>query len=88
LVFGGFVWALATLGLWRSGWIAWLFLVFVVSAGGLAVVLVRWPSLLYVAVAVLLHGTLLALLLSRADVALHPTRPSALPRVVQSNATR
>jgi len=65
LVFGGSVWALATLGLWRSGWISWLFLVFVVSAGGLAVVLVRWPSLLYVGVAVLLHGTLLALLLSR-----------------------
>jgi len=65
LVFGGSVWALATLGLWRSGWFSWLFLVFVVSAGGLAVVLVRWPSLLYVAVAVLLHGTLLALLLSR-----------------------
>jgi hypothetical protein len=65
LVFGGSVWALATLGLWRSGWIAWLFLVIVVSAGGLAVVLIRWPSSLYVACAVLLHGTLLALLLSR-----------------------
>jgi hypothetical protein len=64
LVFGGSVWALATLGLWRSGWIAWLFLVIVVSAGGLAVVLVRWPSSLYVVCAVLLHGTLLALLLS------------------------
>ena len=65
LVFGGSVWALATLGLWRSGWISWLFLVLVVSAGGLAVVLIRWPSPLYVACAVLLHGTLLALLLSR-----------------------
>jgi len=65
LVFGGSVWALATLGLWRSGWISWLFLVLVVSAGGLAVVLIRWPSPLYVGCAVLLHGTLLALLLSR-----------------------
>jgi hypothetical protein len=65
LVFGGLVWVLATLGLWRSSWIAWLFLVVVVSAGGLAVMLIRWPSSLYVASAVLLHGTLLALLLSR-----------------------
>jgi hypothetical protein len=65
LVFGGSVWALATLGLWRSSWIAWLFLVVVVSAGDLAFMLIRWPSSLYVASAVVLHGTLLALLLSR-----------------------
>jgi hypothetical protein len=65
LVFGGSVWAFATLGLWRSSWTAWLFLVVVVHAGSLTFMLVRWPSSLYVASAVLLHGTLLALLLSR-----------------------
>jgi len=65
LVFGGSVWALATFGLWRSRWIAWLFLVVVISAGDLAVMLIRWPSSLYLASAILLHGTLLALLLSR-----------------------
>jgi len=79
LVFGGAVWALATLGLWRASWIAWLFLVIVVSVGDLAFMLIRWPSSLYVATALLLHGTLLALLLSR------PTRRytrRSRPRVV------
>ena len=65
LVFGGAVWALATFGLWRSSWIAWLFVVVVVSVGDLAFILIRWPSSLHVAAAVLLHGTLLALLLAR-----------------------
>ena len=66
LVFGGSVWVLATLGLWRSSWIAWAFLVVVVSAGDVAAMLIRPPSSLYVVCALLLHGTLLALLLSRA----------------------
>jgi hypothetical protein len=65
LVFGGAVLALATVGLWRSGWIAWLFLVVVVSAGSLAAVFIQWPSSRIVADAVLLHGAMLALLLSR-----------------------
>ena len=58
-------WALATFGLWCSSWIAWLFVVVVFSVGDLAFMLIRWPSSLRVAAAVLLHGTLLALLLSR-----------------------
>ena len=65
LVFGGSVWGLATLGLWRSSWVAWLFLVIVPSASNLVFMLIRWPSSLYVASAVILHGTLLALLLAR-----------------------
>ena len=64
LVFGGSVLALATLGLCLASWLAWVFLVIVISVGDLAFMLVRWPSSLYVAGAVLLHGTLLALLLS------------------------
>ena len=65
LVFGGSVWGLATLGLWRSSWVAWLLLVIVISASNLLYVLLRWPSSLHVATAVILHGTLLALLLAR-----------------------
>lgn len=65
LLFGGSVWGLATLGLWRSSWVAWLFLVIVISVGPLVFMLIRWPSSLYVASAVTLHATLLAMLLSR-----------------------
>jgi hypothetical protein len=64
LVYGGSLLAFATVGLWRSVWIAWLFLVVVVGAGGLAAALLRWPSSWAVA-GVLLHGAMLALLLSR-----------------------
>ena len=64
LVYGGSLLALSTVGLWRSVWIAWLFLVVVVGAGGLAAALLRWPSS-WVVAGVLLHGTMLALLVSR-----------------------
>jgi hypothetical protein len=64
LVYGGLLLAFSTVGLWRSVWIAWLFLVFVVGVGGLAAALLRWPSSWAVA-GVLLHGTMLALLVSR-----------------------
>jgi len=64
-VFGGTVWGLATLGLRRSSWVARLSLVLVISASNLLYVLLRWPSSLHVATAVILHGTLLALLLAR-----------------------
>ena len=65
LVFGGTVWGLATLALWRSSWVAWLFLVMIPSASNLVFMLTRWPSSLHVASAVMLHGTLLALLFAR-----------------------
>jgi hypothetical protein len=64
LVLGGLLLTLATVGLWRSVWVAWLFLVVVVGAGSLAVLLVRWPSSSVIAFALPLHGTMLALLLS------------------------
>jgi hypothetical protein len=80
LVFAGSVWGLATLGLWRSSWGAWLFLVTVVSASSVVFMLIRWPSSLYVASAVILHGTLLALLLSRPTRRYtRPGRPRFLP---------
>ena len=48
LVFGGSMWAFATLGLWRSSRIARLFLFIVVSVGDLAFMFVRSPASRYV----------------------------------------
>jgi hypothetical protein len=64
LLGGGSVLALATLGRWRALWVAWLFLVFV-GAGSLVFLLVRWPSWWLAGAALVVHGTMLALLLAR-----------------------
>jgi hypothetical protein len=68
LVYGGLVLVLASFGLVRGVWLAWLFLT-VVAAGDVALALLHWPAW-WIAV-VLINGTMLALLLAR------PTRQHA-----------
>lgn len=61
LVSGGPVLVLASLGLVRGVWLAWLFLT-VVAAGDMALALLHWPA--WWIEVVLINGTMLALLLS------------------------
>jgi hypothetical protein len=68
LVYGGLMLVLASFGLVRGVWLAWLFLT-VVAAGDVALALLQWPA--WWIEVVLINGAMLALLLSR------PTRRHA-----------
>jgi hypothetical protein len=68
LLYGGLMLGLASFGLVRGVWLAWLFLA-VLAAGDLVVLLLHWPAGWIVSV--LINGTMLDLLLTR------PTRRHA-----------
>jgi hypothetical protein len=62
LLYGGFLLVLASVGLVRGVWLAWLFLT-VVAAGDVMLALFQWPA--WWIEVVLINGTMLVLLLSR-----------------------
>jgi hypothetical protein len=62
LVNGGLVFVLASFGLVRGIWLAWVFLA-LVAAGDVVIAFLQWPA--WWMVSVLINATMLALLLSR-----------------------